>query len=178
MAINEIISSFREELKWAELDSTIKNLVKTIHIYPDEPKLLELLFEFFDEFELRCKHGRYIIFDLMDLRGKVSQEYAIKLCLLEASLRRIYQDPQTTWETLAAGLILSPDSNEILIAIEELNEDPSEAPAFSDCIENIADMVAKNCFPKDTFEYLLLICANPQYPDVFDLAKKIASKSI
>lgn len=152
----------------------LDELIKSLLASPDDAELLDKLSYFFLDEESMNDFGGKHIFNISEIKYKASKPNRSRLALLEAELRMIHQDPQTTWETLAEALIDDPENGKLLAAIEALNECVEDAPTFADEMESIARRVATDSFPREVFEYLKLALADPDYPDYFELADKIA----
>lgn len=154
---------------------SIKDMVfQELRSDPKNVDILDFLLDYMETYEILHQYGADYIFVLSELLEHFPEHYKARLYVLQAKLMDDHHNPQAAWETLVEGLVQFPSSEAIIQTIESIFDYPPDAPEASDAMETLGHLVAKQKFPKDTFEYLLLICADPEFPELFDLAKKNA----
>ena len=170
----DLIIKLKELDKIGDNQSIKDVLFQELRLTPRNLEILDFLLDYMGDYNTLYKYGEDYINVLFEIEEELPEYYKTQLCVLEAKLLNEHYNPQAAWETLVKGLIHFPSSDEIIGEIESIFDYPDDAPEATDAMENIGRLVAKKEFPKDTFEYLLLICDDPEYPEQFDLAKKIA----
>lgn len=154
-------------------NQSIKDILfNELRFDPNNLDILDFLLKYMDDYEILHKYGEDYINIIFELQESFPKNYKARLYVLQAKLMDEHYDPQVAWETLVEGLIHFPNSDEIIKSIESIFDYAFDAPEASDSMEKLGELVAKKEFPKDTFEYLLLICADPEFPELFDLAKR------
>lgn len=154
-----------------------EELVSLSETKPINTSLAELWIEIPNNYKLLEAVGKdalWALYDITDDFDSIPIEYGAKFRLSEASLQYLYEDPEISWASLQKSLILDPYYKPAWDFLEVLNK--SDAPAFEDGVENIAQLVAQKKFPKSQFELLLSIISDPSNPDKFDLAKRLAER--
>lgn len=175
MSYKKVIQLFEEKSFDYKPKEALQALIDGLRQFPDKDELLQLLIEYCEDSNIKNKFAFHFIHQLIDLQQVVvSKTMKEKLCVLAANLNMVaFGGSQYAWEILTKGLTyIDPYSELILTQIEQLDE--PEHIEFSDVLETIAKKVVQQAYPKDAFEYLLLIF--PGESGDSELAKKIAAR--
>ncbi|WMX13276.1 hypothetical protein [Aureispira sp. CCB-E] len=164
-----------KELDKAGDNEAIKNILsQELKRNARNLELLDFWMTYMEDYDIIQKYAKDYIGLIYEHQDEFPEAYQARLYALLGTLTEVYDSPQIAWETLVEGLVRFPNSSEIIEKIESIFSCPSDAPEPSDWMEILGKLVAQGEFPKDTFEYLLLICDDPEFPELFDLAKKNA----
>lgn len=171
-----IIEQFHKELEQGYFIEAIDVLLKGLHSFENDTELIEELSQLRTDYSIMSALKQEHIAQIRIVKEKTSGNNYSTVTLFEAVWSELHEGPQIAWELLAEALMNDPENDELLETIETLNECIEDAPVFADEMETIAKAVSKGMFPREVFDYLLLALADPNYPEYFELAEKIANK--
>lgn len=170
-----LINEYRTELQKGYIPEAITLLLDGLSTLENAEEWIKELTALLSDYETFSSFKQGDMEQIRTVKEKHTGKNYSDLTVFEATWSQNYEDPQMAFEILSEALIKDPEHNGLLTTIEELNSCSGDAPVFADEMETIAKVVHKGEFPRETFEYLLLALADPEYPDQFDLAIKIAN---
>lgn len=175
-----IIKQYQEEFQKGHIPEAIVTLLEGMETYQNDTELIQLLTELRTDYLVLKEFKDAQISTIQSFKEQATKENYTNLILFETEWWSNFGfgGRQVSWEVLSEALIKDDGSEALLAAIEELNDCVEDAPTFADEMETIAKEVAKGTFSRDVFDYLLLALADPDYPDYFDLAEKLADKKV